>query len=172
MNKPRAASAPEEVEGFVSLGSNIRPIDNLRQAYNELSATYGELKASPVYRTPSVGFDGDAFLNMVIGFSTCETPQALLEHIEEMHHKAERVRTDNPDSPRTLDIDLLLYGSMVSRRLKIPHRDIDRYTFVLGPLADLAPQLRHPVSGKSMAELWDEFDASECPLTPVDIGLN
>ena len=162
----------EAVEVFVSLGSNIRPAENLRQAHDELSATYGELQSSPVYRTPSMGFEGDDFLNMVIGFHTSEQPQALLEHIEEMHDLAERVRTDNPNSPRTLDVDLLLYGSMVSRRLKIPHGDIGRYAFVVGPLAELAPDLKHPVSGKSMAELWREFDASDCPLDRVDIGLN
>ncbi len=160
------------VEVYVSLGSNIAPVEHLRQAYQELAATYGELHSSHVYRTAAVGFDGDDFLNMVIGFHTREKPQAVLEHIEEMHDTAERVRTDNPNSPRTLDVDLLLYGSMVSRRLNLPHGDIDRYAFVAGPLAELAPDLRHPVSGKTMAELWAGFDAGERDLQPVDIGLN
>ncbi len=166
------SALPAEVEVFVSIGSNVRPQENLRLAHEELSNTYGELQTSRVYRSEAVGFEGDDFLNMVVGFHTREKPQALLDHIEELHTAAKRVRTDNRFSPRTLDIDLLLYGQLVSQRLKIPHHDIDRYAFVAGPLAELAPALEHPVSGKTMAELWRDFDRSACPLECVDIGLN
>jgi len=165
-------AAPVEVEVFVSIGSNVRPQENLRRAHEALSGAYGDLQSSRVYQSQAVGFEGDDFLNMVVGFHTCERPQALLDHIEELHASAKRVRTDNRFSPRTLDVDLLLYGRMVSQRLKIPHPDIDDYAFVARPLAELAPELEHPVSGKTMARLWKEFDRSACPLKCVDIGLN
>jgi len=165
-------SVSDEVEVFVSIGSNISPADYLRMAHDDLAATYGDLKSSHVYRSHAVGFEGDDFLNMVIGFHTSEAPQALLDHIEVMHQSAGRVRTDNPFSPRTLDVDLLLYGDLVNRQLKIPHQDIDSYAFVVCPLAELAPGLIHPVSGKSMAELWQAFDKASCPIDRVDIGLN
>lgn len=166
------SSVSDDVAVFVSIGSNIRPAANLRMARDDLAATYGDLQSSHVYRSQAVGFEGDDFLNMVIGFHTGEEPQALLDHIEDMHESAGRVRTDNPFSPRTLDVDLLLYGDLVNRRLKIPHQDIDSYAFVVRPLAELAPDLVHPVSGKSMAELWQAFDKDSCPIDRVDIGLN
>ena len=101
------------VDVFVSLGSNIRPAENLRIACDDLHREYGELSLSNVYQTPAVGFDGEDFLNMVVGFRTCEEPQQLLNHFEVMHENAERVRTENPNSPRTLDVDLLLYGGLI-----------------------------------------------------------
>lgn len=157
---------------YVSLGSNICPEDNLKLACTGLRDAYGDLSLSPVYRSQSIGFEGDDFLNMVIGFSTSEPPQVLLDHFEVLHRAANRVRQADPYSPRTLDLDLLLYGNLVSRELGIPHHDIDKYSFVVGPLAELAPQQKHPVSGLTMAELWEQFDRSDCPMQRVDLDLD
>lgn len=165
-------SQPVDVDVYVSVGSNIRPAENLRRAHHGLAAAYGNLCSSHVYRSKAIGFEGDDFLNMVIGFQTGDEPQQVLDHIERLHEAAQRVRTDNPFSPRTLDVDLLLYGDTVDPALNIPHQDIDRYAFVVGPLAELAPDLRHPVSGESMAELWDAFDAGADTIERVDIGLD
>ena len=160
------------VDVFVSVGSNIEPERNLRLACNELEQDFGDLSLSPVYRNPAVGFEGDDFLNMVIGFQSADAPEHIVARMEELHRKAKRVRQQNPYSPRTLDVDVLLYGDLVRRRLKLPHGDIDKYGFVLGPLAEIAPDIRHPVNGKTMQALWNEFDESDCPMTQVDIGLN
>ncbi len=160
------------VDVYVSVGSNIRPKDNLKLACDNLSHAYGDLQLSPVYRSRPVGFEGDDFLNMVVGFQTFEKPQSLLEQFEVLHQAAQRERQANPYSPRTLDLDLLLYGTLVSRQLNIPHHDIDKYPFVIGPLAELAPRLEHPVSGQTMAELWEKFDRSQCPMQRVDLDLD
>jgi len=160
------------VDVYVSVGSNICPADNLRLACAELADTYGELHLSPVYRSRSVGFEGDDFLNMVIGFSTLEKPQALLGSFQALHRAARRVWEADPYSPRTLDVDLLLYGNLVSKPLNVPHHDIDKYPFVAGPLAELAPLLKHPVSGRTMAELWQDFDRSDCAMQRVDLELD
>lgn len=159
------------VDVYISAGSNIRPEENLQLACRELQADFGELSLSSVYRNPAVGFAGDDFLNMVIGFRTSAEPEQVKARMEELHTLARRKRQANPFSPRTLDLDVLMYGDLVARQLKLPHGDIDKYGFVLGPLAEIAPQLRHPVSGKTMAELWSAFDNSDAPLTRVDCAL-
>jgi len=160
------------VAAYVSIGSNIAPERNLRMACQELREDFGELQLSSVHRSPAVGFDGDDFLNMVVGFTTTEQPQALLERMEELHRLARRVRLADLYSPRTLDLALLLYGILVQAALKLPHHDIDKYAFVLCPLAEIAPDLPHPVSGKSMAELWAEFDSHDCRMTRVPLRLD
>jgi len=160
------------VDVFVSVGSNIEPERNLRLACNELEQDFGALSLSPVYRNPAVGFEGEDFLNMVIGFRSASAPEYIVARMEDLHQKAKRVRQQNPFSPRTLDVDVLLYGDLVRRRLKLPHGDIDKYGFVLGPLAEIAPDILHPVNGKTMQALWDDFDEASTPMTQVDIGLN
>lgn len=162
-------NAPVNV--YVSAGSNIAPATNLRMACRRLEAVYGELTLSSVYQNEAVGFDGDDFLNMVIGFSTREKPEKIVERLELLHTLAHRKRQVNPFSSRTLDLDLLLYGDLVQHGLKIPHYDIEKYGFVLGPLAEVAPQLRHPVRGETMKKLWDNFDKSQAPMQKVDIGI-
>jgi 2-amino-4-hydroxy-6-hydroxymethyldihydropteridine diphosphokinase len=164
-----ARNAPVNV--YLSAGSNIEPENNLKLACQELESEYGELTLSPVYRNSAVGFEGDEFLNMVIGFSTHEHPERIVSRLEEVHDKAGRVRQANPFSPRTLDLDMLLYGDLVRRRLKLPHTDIEKYGFVLGPLAQVAPDLRHPLNGEKISRLWDSFDKEANPMTRVDIGL-
>ena len=164
-------AAPVEVEVFVSIGSNVRPQENLRRAHEALSGAYGELQSSRVYQSQAVGFEGDDFLNMVIGFSTTDEPEKIVEKLEEVHETAKRERQENPFSSRTLDLDLLLYGDLVRQRLKLPREDIEKYGFVLGPLAEVAPALRHPVSGLTMREIWDDFDHRAHPMRKVPVRL-
>jgi len=74
-----------------------------------------------------------------------------------------RTREAQKFSARTLDLDLILYGDLVisDGRLQIPRDEIERYAFVLEPLAEIAPNLTHPLIQKSYAQLWQEFDKSE-----------
>lgn len=162
-------NAPVNV--YLSAGSNIDPAKNLKRACESLESDYGELTLSSVYRNPAVGFEGDDFLNMVIGFSTYQQPDKIVETLEKLHTNAGRVREADPFCSRTLDLDLLLYGDLVRRRMKLPHTDIGKYGFVAAPLAEVAPQLRHPVSGKTMFQLWNDFDQDAQSMRTVDIGL-
>ena len=82
-----------------------------------------------------------------------------------------RLRSGPRFSARTLDLDLLLYDDLVLETPRIPRDEILRYAFVLRPLAELDPQLVHPVTGRSMAELWAEFDASGQPMRQVALDL-
>lgn len=145
------------VRAFVSAGSNIEPRANLEAACAALKQHYGELELSPLYRSPAAGFSGPDFLNLVAGFRTEEAPAAILERLADLEADAGRDRSAGKFSSRTLDLDLLLYGDRIDAALKLPHPDIERYAFVLKPLADLAPDLRHPATGVTLSELWESF---------------
>ena len=155
---------------FAGLGSNIDPEDNLHLGVRELRARYGELQLSAVYRSKSVGFDGHDFLNLVACFETEASPESICEEIERIHELAGRDRNDGKWSARSLDIDLLLYDDLVMSdgKLVLPRGDIDRYAFVLAPLAEIAGSALHPVTGSSYADMWASFADSRQTLTRVD----
>ena len=158
---------------YLGLGSNIDAEDNLRAAVSALRDGYGELRLSEVYQSTALGFDGDDFLNLVIELSTGATPIDLIEHFEELHERSGRDRGPDPFSARPLDIDLLLYGELVDPNppLRLPRPDVLEHSFVLRPLAELAPGLVHPLTGRSMSQHWEDFDAAIHPLTRVDVIL-
>jgi 2-amino-4-hydroxy-6-hydroxymethyldihydropteridine diphosphokinase len=164
-----SVSAPSPVDVYVSVGSNVAPAENLRLALAGLRKRFGELEVSSVYRNPAVGFEGDDFLNLVLRFRTAESPAAIIAELERLHVLAGRVRGPDPFSSRTLDLDLLLYGDAVlpDPAIRVPREDIRKYAFVLGPLAELAPELRHPVTGETMAALWAGFDQAGHQLQRV-----
>ena len=158
---------------YVGLGSNIDPEANLHLGIRELRDRYGELQVSAVYRSAAVGFEGDDFLNLVASFESDASPRAICEEIEHIHNLAGRARDGGKWESRSLDIDLLLYNDLVvdKRPVRVPREDILEYGFVLRPLAELAPDLVHPVTGKTMLEHWQEFDASSQPLEVVGVIL-
>jgi 2-amino-4-hydroxy-6-hydroxymethyldihydropteridine diphosphokinase len=166
MGSPPGAPA---VDAYVSAGSNVAPEENLRLACRELERRFGPVDVSGVYRNRAVGFEGDDFLNLVLRFRTAEPPADVVAELERLHALAGRVRGAERFAPRTLDLDLLLYGDAVlpDPAIRVPREDILKYAFVLGPLAELAPGLRHPVDGRTMAELWAGFDRDRYPLRRV-----
>ena len=158
---------------YLGLGSNIDPEDNLHLGINELRRRYGELRLSAVYRSAAVGFDGDDFLNLVAAFESEDSPESICEAIEVIHNLSGRDRNGGKWEARPLDIDLLLYNDLVldEKPVRVPRDDILEYSFVLRPLAELVPELRHPVTGKTMLEHWREFDAESHPLEVVGVIL-
>lgn len=161
------------VRVFVSAGSNIEPERHLRRACEELQQRFGRLTLSSVYRNAPFDFEGDDFLNLVIGFSTTESPHEILAELERLHRQAGRVRGAAAFSSRTLDLDLLLYGDEIitDGALRVPREDITKYGFVLGPLAEMAPDLRHPVTGERVAAMWRNFDRAAHPLERTALRL-
>jgi 2-amino-4-hydroxy-6-hydroxymethyldihydropteridine diphosphokinase len=152
---------------YLSLGSNLEPQRYLLAALAELRERFGAIDVSPAYRSKAVGFDGADFVNLAVGLDTELSPEALngwLHALEDRHGR----RRDVPRfSDRTLDIDIVLYDMLVSAgpgHLQIPRGEL-RHAFVLRPIADIAPDVRHPVSGCSMAELWAAFPVASEPLT-------
>ena len=155
---------------YISLGSNINREENTRAGIRALKQAFGELRLSSVYESEAVGFDGDAFYNMVIAcevsMSVHESNQ-ILRDIEDAHG---RDRSGPRFSSRTLDLDLLLFDDLIldEKGLRLPRGEILKNAFVLWPLAEVAPELTHPEVGKSYAELWQAFDKSKENLQPIE----
>ena len=158
---------------YVGLGSNIDPEFNLHLGIRELRERYGELGLSAVYRSKAVGFEGEDFLNLVACFESNESPGSICEEIELIHNLTGRDRDSGKWESRPLDIDLLLYNDLVIDEppVRVPRKDVLEYSFVLRPLAELAPDLVHPVTGKAMLKHWQEFDAASHPLDVVGVIL-
>ncbi len=158
---------------YISIGSNIDAARNVRRAVAALRADFGPLALSPVYESEAVGFAGDNFLNLVAGADTARPVAEVAARLHAMEDAQGRDRSGPRFSSRVIDLDLLLYDDLVleSPGLVLPREEILHNAFVLRPLADLAPDLVHPVAGRTMAELWADFDQSSQRLWPVAIDL-
>ena len=158
---------------YLGLGSNVEPERNLRLAVQELGRRFGKLELSSIYRNAALGFVGDEFLNLVVGFESRASALEIHETLEEIHCLARRERGTGRFTSRTLDIDLLLYGAEIidAPPVRVPREDILLYSFVLGPLAEIAPLLRHPETGRFVTEHWAEFDKNSHPLAPISVNL-
>jgi len=158
---------------YASIGTNIDRENNVRAAVAALRQCYGPLRISPVYETTAVGFTGDAFYNLVVGFDTEQAPETLRDQFQAIESEQGRRRGGERYASRTLDIDLLTWGDRVMEApgLTLPRGDILKQAFVLRPLADIAPDDRHPVDGRRYAELWANFDNGDEAMRVVALGL-
>jgi 2-amino-4-hydroxy-6-hydroxymethyldihydropteridine diphosphokinase len=158
---------------YLGVGSNLNAEENMRLACRELRDRFSVQKISTVYRSKALGFDGDDFLNAVVCIETELSPRDLCRQIELIHELAGRRRRPDKFVSRTLDIDLLLCDQLVVNEpsVRLPRDDVLQHNFVLKPLAEIAPDYRHPVTGKSLKDHWQEFDAASHPLTAVDLIL-
>ncbi|HLK65689.1 MAG TPA: 2-amino-4-hydroxy-6-hydroxymethyldihydropteridine diphosphokinase [Bryobacteraceae bacterium] len=144
---------------YLSLGSNVGDREShLRLAIERLAAPgLVVLRTSAIYETEPVEYTAQRwFLNLVVEGETSLFPKQLLTRTARIERELGRVRTV-AKGPRTIDIDILLYGKAVveTENLQIPHPRMGERRFVLAPLAELAPELRHPVTHKSIREMLD-----------------
>ena len=152
---------------YIALGANLGDrAGNIESALAALGATTGVsvVRRSSLVENPAVGGpeDAPAFLNGVAEVITSLAPEALLERLLEIERALGRERRTRWE-PRPIDLDLILYGDCVidSEHLQVPHPLMQERRFVLGPLAELAPDLVHPVSELTVREMLADLDEPE-----------
>jgi 2-amino-4-hydroxy-6-hydroxymethyldihydropteridine diphosphokinase len=157
---------------LLSLGSNIEPDHHLFEATRLLARQVRIVTASRVYETLPVGESGGpSFLNAALEIRCDLEPETLkYQVLRPLEEKLGRVRSNDRNAPRTLDMDISLYGQRVVHRaasgLEIPDPEILRRAHVAIPLADVAPEARHPVVGLSLEEIARRLDGSGVRLYP------
>jgi len=145
---------------YISIGSNVDAENNIRTAVTTLREQFGALSLSTVYKNSAVGFDGNDFLNLVVGLETSQSIPEFVDSLHQIEAAQGRRRDVKKFSSRTLDMDLLLYDDEIyaSPAITIPRDEITRYAFVLQPLAELIPDFIHPTEKQTIADLWASFD--------------
>lgn len=142
---------------FLGFGANLGDrAANLAAAREALAPVVKILQASRIYESEPVGLrDQPFFLNQVIEGETDLRPGALLAYLKEIERRMGRLPGPR-FGPRPIDLDILFFGDWVlaSADLVIPHPRFRERSFVLAPLAEIAPELRDPLTGERIAELW------------------
>jgi 2-amino-4-hydroxy-6-hydroxymethyldihydropteridine diphosphokinase len=149
---------------YLSLGSNVGDREtNLRQAIQQLSVLGRVVAVSSFYETEPLEFTQQAwFLNCALALESAATPHQLLDQLLQIEKDLGRERSQKK-GPRSIDIDILLFGDLVMNtpELTIPHPAMARRRFVLQPLDEIAPELRHPTLHKTIRELLAELPAGQ-----------
>jgi 2-amino-4-hydroxy-6-hydroxymethyldihydropteridine diphosphokinase len=144
---------------YVSIGSNIDKQRHINNGLDALEAAFGELSVSSVYESESVGFTGENFYNLVVGAQTGLPLPEVVKQLKRIEQQNGRKPSSEKFSPRTLDLDLLTYDTIIaSQPAQIPRDEITKNAFVLWPLAEIAPTQVHPVNGLSYQQLWQGYD--------------
>ncbi len=147
------------IDAYLGLGSNQNADAHIRAGIAALRGSFGEVLISPIYRSPAVGFSGEDFLNAAARIRTTMSVGELKAWLTALEDHHGRDRNGPKFSDRTLDIDILLHGDTVGEvdGLELPRDEILKYAHVLKPLADIAPDLKHPLTGRSFADHWQAF---------------
>ncbi len=154
----------------LSLGSNIKPVENLKSCLDALLLKFNDLSLSSVFESESIGFKGDNFLNMVVAFETDMKFDLVVSSLKKIEDSFGRDRTQPRFSGRTIDIDILVYGEStgVISGVEIPRAEITENAYVLWPLSQVGSQKKHPVLGQSYKALWESYDKKVQNLWPAD----
>lgn len=154
---------------FVGIGSNIDRERSIRAGVADLRQQYADVQLSSVYESDAVGFDGDAFYNLVAAFDTDDDVEQVVASLAQIEDQHGRVRNGERFAARTLDLDLLLFGDEIinAEKYHVPRDEIPRYAFVLWPLAEIAPAATHPEIGETYAVMWKKFDKRNQALRPI-----
>ena len=162
---------------YVSLGSNIAPVENLPKAVQLLRNYTSLLALSSVYRTAPQGDTAQApFLNMAVKAHTLRSPlQFKTQVLDRIEAELKRIRDpQNKNAPRTIDLDISLWNSDIltygSRPWQIPDADITRFAHVAIPLADLNPDYIHPTAHKTLRAISRALPAADVQKLPLDFS--
>jgi 2-amino-4-hydroxy-6-hydroxymethyldihydropteridine diphosphokinase len=159
---------------YVAIGGNVDPERWFPVAARELQRRFPGAKFSSCYRNPAYGFEGADFINAVAGFDTARSPDSVVNDCHEVEALCGRRRDDPKWAPRVMDVDLLLHGDTIAETsaYRLPRPDLLRRCYMLGPLAEIAPALRHPATGRTIAEHWQELSREPHSLERIALPLN
>ena len=162
---------PGHVRVFVAAGSNVEPEKHLAKACGEIRHSWHDVVFSRAYRNVAVGFDGPDFINLVLGFTTAQPLDAVIARLRAIETQCGRPRFAPKWASRTMDLDVLMYGDLVEKTAEytLPRPDLLKRPYMLGPMAEIAPEVVHPTAGKTVGLLWQEFDRDGHQMTPVDL---
>jgi 2-amino-4-hydroxy-6-hydroxymethyldihydropteridine diphosphokinase len=154
---------------YVAIGSNVDPEENISQAARELAHLFPGAQFSSWYRNRAVGFEGDDFINGVVGVETDLTLREVVERLHSVESLCGRPRNAPRWAPRSMDLDVLLYDDVVCSEptLTLPRPDLLKRPYMLGPLAEIAPDVVHPTAGLTIRELWQRFDRDAHPMEQI-----
>ena len=146
---------------FVSIGSNIDPRNNIEEARIILGNLF-DCTFSGLYETRAEGFDGNDFINSVVGFKTDLQLIELRDKLKQIEKKMGRTDIQKGMSDRIIDLDIILYGDQVIEDddFDIPSKDIENYLFVLEPLAEIAGARHHPILNNTYSEMLIDLKAN------------
>lgn len=158
---------------FVAAGSNVDAERNLRLASHELVKTFGKVEFSPAYQNVAAGFEGDDFINFVAAFDTDLPVRAVVAELQRIEGLCGRERHAPKWAPRSMDLDILLFGDRVCDEpgLILPRPDLLRRAYMLGPMADIGGEVIHPLEQRTISDLWKRFDRDAHPLTRIELSL-
>jgi 2-amino-4-hydroxy-6-hydroxymethyldihydropteridine diphosphokinase len=162
---------PGHVRVFVAAGSNLEPERHLARACADIRHHWPDAVFSRAYRNVAVGFDGPDFINLVVGFSTAQPLEVVIARLRAIETQCGRPRYAPKWASRTMDLDVLLYGDRVEKTsdYTLPRPDLLKRPYMLGPMAEIAPEVVHPTEHKPIGVLWREFDRDGHALSPVDL---
>jgi 2-amino-4-hydroxy-6-hydroxymethyldihydropteridine diphosphokinase len=165
-------SASPRARVFVAAGSNVQPEQNLARACAEIAGSWPDAQFSRAYRNAAVGFDGPDFINLVVGFSTHQSIDVVIARLREIETLCGRPRNAPKWASRAMDLDVLLFGGRIERTAEytLPRPDLLKRPYMLGPLAEIAPDVMHPTANKTIGVLWQEFDRAAHAMIAVPIG--
>ncbi len=155
---------------YVAIGSNVEPEENVAKAAKELKRLFPDARFSSWYRNKAVGFEGDDFVNGVVGFTTELPLKSVVEQLHTVEALCGRPRNAPRWAPRAMDLDVLLFDDLVlsEPKMTLPRPDLLKRPYMLGPLAEIAPEIVHPTAGLTIGELWQRFDRDSHRMVRVE----
>jgi len=158
---------------YISVGSSINREHYITQGLHAIAEAFNihfsKLILSSLYESEAVGFTGAPFYNMVVGLQCSQSIKQVTEILRDIEFAHGRSENAQKYSPRTLDLDILLYDDLIlDSPAQIPRAEICTNAFVLWPLSEVAPTLCHPVLKKSYQELWQQYDKESQQLNIVN----
>jgi 2-amino-4-hydroxy-6-hydroxymethyldihydropteridine diphosphokinase len=157
---------------YISLGSNIDREYYVKQGLlslaKEFDQPFEQLTLSSLFESEAVGFNGAAFYNMVVGITCAQSVEQVASILRAIEFSHGRDHSAKKFSPRSLDLDLLLYDDLIiDLPAQLPRDEITKNAFVLWPLSEVAPDLHHPISKQNYRDLWQGYNKSSQQLSIV-----